>query len=260
MRRKFVIATTIASLSIASMAVPTFAAGTQAVCEPLNSNKAYLLSNVQNLDELKQKLEEMGIECPNLDQLEQWFPGCTLPDAGTPDQPDVDQPDGELPDTDQPDEELPDTELPDTDQPDNSVPEQPETPDTEEGNQALAYAERVLQLVNQERAKAGLAALAMDEKVSKAALVRAKETEISFSHTRPDGSSFSTALKEQGVSFRGAGENIAWGQRTPEEVMNGWMNSSGHRANILNKNYTTIGIGYYQNSNGTGYWTQLFTY
>lgn len=245
MRRKFVIATTIASLSIASMAVPTFAAGTQAVCEPLSSNGAYLLSNVRNLDELKQKLEEMGIECPNLDQIEQWFPGCTFPDAGTPDQPDVDQPDGELPDSDRPD---------------NSLPEQPETPDSEEGNQALTYAEQVLQLVNQERAKAGLAALTMDEKVSKAALVRAKETEISFSHTRPDGSSFSTALKEQGVSFRGAGENIAWGQRTPEEVMNGWMNSSGHRANILNENYTTIGIGYYQNSNGTGYWTQLFTY
>lgn len=64
--------------------------------------------------------------------------------------------------------------------------------------------------------------------------MRAKETEQSFSHTRPNGSNFSTALKEQGVSYRGSGENIAWGQKTPEDVMKAWMNSEGHRANILN--------------------------
>ena len=59
---------------------------------------------------------------------------------------------------------------------------------------------------------------------------------------------------------RGAGENIAWGQRSPEEVMNGWMNSSGHRANILNPNFKNIGVAYYVGSNGRTYWTQLFTY
>lgn len=78
-------------------------------------------------------------------------------------------------------------------------------------------------------------------------------------HTRPDGSSFSTALQQQGVSYRGCGENIAWGQRTPEQVMNGWMNSEGHRANILNKNYKNIGVGFYQ-ENDVNYWVQLFTY
>ena len=56
-----------------------------------------------------------------------------------------------------------------------------------------------------------------------------------------------------------SGENIAWGQKTPEEVMKGWMNSEGHRANILNKNYTSIGVGYYQNAGGVNYWTQIFT-
>ena len=99
-----------------------------------------------------------------------------------------------------------------------------------------------------------------DEKVEAAALVRAKETEQSFSHTRPNGSSFSTALKEQGVSYRSSGENIAWGQKTPEDVMKAWMNSEGHRANILNARFTKIGVGYYQNARGTNYWTQLFTY
>ncbi|BDF33973.1 hypothetical protein CE91St62_20380 [Lachnospiraceae bacterium] len=115
-------------------------------------------------------------------------------------------------------------------------------------------------LVNAERAKEGLPALKMAEDISRAALVRAKETEISFSHTRPDGRGFNTALTEQGVQFRGAGENIAWGQKSPQEVMKGWMNSPGHRANIMNSRYTTIGVGHYQNQKGTNYWTQLFAY
>ena len=88
--------------------------------------------------------------------------------------------------------------------------------------------------------------------------MRAKESAQSFSHTRPNGSSFSTALTEAGVSYRTAGENIAYGQSTPQQVMNAWMNSSGHRANILHANYTTIGVGYTV-INGTAYWAQLFT-
>lgn len=121
------------------------------------------------------------------------------------------------------------------------------------------FAAEVLRLVNEERSRAGLPALALDQSVEKAANVRAKEIVSSFSHTRPDGTSFSTALKESGASYRGAGENIAWGQKTPAQVMEGWMNSAGHRANILNKSFTRIGVGYYQ-SGGTNYWTQIFTY
>lgn len=114
--------------------------------------------------------------------------------------------------------------------------------------------------MNEERAKAGLPALEMSAEITAAANVRAKEIKQSFSHTRPDGSNFSSALKEQGVSYRGSGENIAWGQKSPEQVMNGWMNSEGHRANILNKNFKNIGVGYYQDANGVNYWVQLFTY
>ena len=129
-----------------------------------------------------------------------------------------------------------------------------------EDNQERTFAEQVVDLVNAERAKAGLGALTLDRNIESAALVRAKEIETSFSHTRPNGSSFSTVLTENGISYQGSGENIAWGQRTPEEVMNGWMNSEGHRANILNSRFTKIGVGYYQNSAGRNYWTQLFTY
>ncbi|MBO5293129.1 MAG: hypothetical protein J6B10_08125 [Lachnospiraceae bacterium] len=124
---------------------------------------------------------------------------------------------------------------------------------------ASSYAAKVVELVNAERAKNNLAPLTMDTAVTSAANTRAKEIVQSFSHTRPNGSSFSTALKEHGVSYRGSGENIAWGQKTPEEVVKGWMNSPGHRANILNDKFTKIGVGYHV-SNGTPYWVQLFTY
>lgn len=114
--------------------------------------------------------------------------------------------------------------------------------------------------MNAERAKAGLPALKMDTNITAAANVRAKEITQKFSHTRPNGSSFSSVLKEQGVSFRGSGENIAWGQKSPEQVMNAWMNSDGHRANILNKNFKNIGVGYYQDGNGVNHWVQLLTH
>lgn len=116
----------------------------------------------------------------------------------------------------------------------------------------------VLSLVNSERAKAGLAPLTLNEKAVKAAQTRAAEIQTSFSHTRPDGRSFSTALTEAGVTYRASGENIAYGQTSAAQVMNSWMNSSGHRANILNSSYTEIGIGHVKSASGTDYWVQLF--
>lgn len=121
------------------------------------------------------------------------------------------------------------------------------------------YAQQVVNLVNAERAKGGLNPVSVNTKVENAARIRAQEIVTSFSHTRPDGSNFSTALKAAGVSYHACGENIAYGQKSPEAVMNGWMNSSGHRANIMNPNFKYIGVGYYQ-TNGVNYWVQEFTY
>ena len=208
------------------------------------------------------------------------------PDNSTPEnKPETPDSKPETPDDSKP--ETPDdstTETPDNNAPDNSAPEnKPETPDNsvpenkpempdnsalenkpgqEEGAETEyhAYVLRVVELVNEERAKAGLNPVTLRKNISAAAQMRAQETEVSFSHTRPDGTKFTTALAQAGVTYRGAGENIAWGQRTPEQVMNGWMNSAGHRANILNEKFTSIGVGYYQNAAGTNYWTQLFTY
>ena len=122
----------------------------------------------------------------------------------------------------------------------------------------LSFAKQVVDLVNKERAKAGVSPLTIDTGLESAALVRTKEIQTSFSHTRPNGSSFATAIKEAGVIYRRSGENIAWGQRTPEAVVNAWMNSDGHRANILNPNFGRIGVGYLTNASGTPYWVQLF--
>ncbi len=115
----------------------------------------------------------------------------------------------------------------------------------------------IVRLVNDERAQNGLSALTLDANMSAAARVRAGEIRQSFAHTRPDGTSFSTALTQAGVTYRAAGENIAYGQKDATAVMNSWMNSSGHRANILGAQYGRIGVAAVNNG-GTIYWVQLF--
>ena len=122
------------------------------------------------------------------------------------------------------------------------------------------FGEEVVRLVNQERSSRGLAPLQSDSSLRNAAAVRARELPSAFSHTRPDGSDCFTVLDELNISYRTAGENIAAGQTTPEAVVEGWMNSPGHRANILNENFTKIGVAYHTSSSGWGhYWVQLFT-
>lgn len=121
-----------------------------------------------------------------------------------------------------------------------------------------SFASQVLKIVNQERAKAGVSALTMSNELVAPANKRAKEIKQSFSHTRPNGTAWSTVLSEYNVSVSAAGENIAYGYNTPEKVMEGWMNSPGHRANILNASFHHIGIGVY-NVNGTVYCSQLFS-
>ncbi|MBQ8980068.1 MAG: hypothetical protein IJ077_00480 [Eubacterium sp.] len=117
-----------------------------------------------------------------------------------------------------------------------------------------SYASQVLKLVNEHRRNNGLSTLTMTEKLTDGAMIRAAETAVSFSHTRPNGEQCFTAFEWS----RAAGENIAYGQRSPEQVVNSWMNSSGHRANILSANFTTIGIGCFEYG-GTYYWSQAFS-
>lgn len=120
-----------------------------------------------------------------------------------------------------------------------------------------AYADEVIQLVNIERANAGLSPLAKNVSACQAANIRAVETVTIFEHIRPDGRSCFSVLEETGISYTSCGENIAMGQRTPEEVVRAWMNSPGHRANILQEGFEEIGVGIAE-VDGTLYWVQLF--
>lgn len=128
------------------------------------------------------------------------------------------------------------------------------------GTDVSSYAEEVAALVNNERMKAGFSKLTLNSKLSKAAQIKAEDMKDNkyFSHTSPTfGSSFEM-LKSLGIAYSSAGENIAKGQKSAESVMQAWMNSSGHRANILSTTYKEIGIGYCIDSDGNTYWVQLF--
>ena len=151
---------------------------------------------------------------------------------------------------------------PDTPAAEPEIPTIPDIPAVkpETGSAAgfnTAYENEVLRLVNVERERYGLGKLSADEGAVQVAHVRAKELVQSFSHTRPNGTSCFTAADESGVTYRAAGENIAYGYSTPEQVVQGWMNSEGHRKNILSSSFSKIGIGCYE-SGGVLYWTQFF--
>ncbi|MBQ9757545.1 MAG: serine protease [Clostridia bacterium] len=129
------------------------------------------------------------------------------------------------------------------------------TPENESG--LNEYEKEVIRLVNEIRAEHGLSALVADEELSRVARIKSQDMKDNnyFSHTSPTYGSPFEMMKKFGISYRTAGENIARGQGTPQAVVNGWMNSSGHRANILNASYNRIGVGYVAEGN---YWTQMF--
>jgi len=138
-------------------------------------------------------------------------------------------------------------------------PVEPETPAQQPAEStASAYEREVIRLVNVERAKYGLAALAEDASLTRTARMKSQDMRDNryFDHNSPAYGSPFDLMKAQGIRYRTAGENIAMGYATPEAVVSAWMNSSGHRANILNASYTRIGVGYVASGS---YWTQHFT-
>ncbi len=119
------------------------------------------------------------------------------------------------------------------------------------------FAVEVLNLVNAERAKVGVAPLRLADDLQDAAAIRAREIVEYFSHTRPDGSDCFTVMRNRGRTW---GENIAAGYGTAYETVDQWMNSQGHRENILNPNFRELGVGYAYEDYSTyhHYWVQLF--
>lgn len=172
-------------------------------------------------------------------------PDCdeTLPDA----------PDFDIPDVNEP-------EQPDVNTPSSGTPEKPEQPDNNNdqvtGGSVSELERQVVTLVNRERAAYGLPALTLSVQLSDGARIKSQDMRDNnyFDHNSPTYGSPFDMMKSLGITYSAAGENIAMGYSTVESVVNAWMNSTGHRANILSENYTNIGVGYVD-----GYWTQWFT-
>ncbi len=120
-----------------------------------------------------------------------------------------------------------------------------------------SFEQEVIRLVNEIRKQNGLKPLSYDWELGRVARIKSQDMKDNqyFAHNSPVYGTPFQMIKNFGISYRSAGENIAWGYTTPAAVVNGWMNSSGHRANILNAGYTHIGVGYVASGN---YWTQLF--
>lgn len=160
-------------------------------------------------------------------------------------------------------EEQPKVETPVTETPKQEAPvvEQPKeevkTNETTTSSDIDVIEAKVVELTNAERAKHGLKALVMDQPLMAAAREKSQDMKNNnyFSHTSPTFGSPFDRMKALGIAYKSAGENIAKGQQTPEQVVEAWMNSEGHRANILDANYTHIGVGYVKDGH---IWTQQF--
>lgn len=229
-------------------------------------------------------LNILQVICPDFELPRPELPDVEIPDAEEPDTdepdteaPDTEEPDTEAPDVDEPDTEEPDMETPDVDEPGTEepdveipdveapAPEVPGTPDVEEpdmeipdGNTSVSALERqVVELVNQERAAYGLAPLTLSVQLSDGARLKSQDMRDNryFDHNSPTYGSPYDMMGSLGITYAAAGENIAMGYATAEAVVNAWMNSPGHRANILSENFTQIGVGHVADGN---YWTQWF--
>ena len=166
------------------------------------------------------------------------------PAADTPEQEPVQQP------TDEPEQ---------TQEPVEPAPTQEPTQASAEpqGYALNAYEKEVVALINQIRAQNGLGSLKINTELSRVARIKSQDMHDKgyFSHTSPTYGSPFDMMKSFGIRYRTAGENIAMGYRTPQSVVDGWMNSEGHRKNILNPGFSQIGMGYVESGN---YWTQMF--
>ena len=131
------------------------------------------------------------------------------------------------------------------------------TQPTQSTSSVSAYEKKVVELTNAERAKQGLAPLTLNTELSKVARTKSQDMKNKnyFDHNSPTYGSPFDMMKSFGISYTSAGENIAMGQKTPEQVVQAWMDSPGHRANIMNSSFTQIGVGYVASGN---YWTQMF--
>ncbi|HDR4902814.1 CAP domain-containing protein [Bacillus cereus] len=240
-----------------------------------NIQHSKVMMKQMSQQELQAFLQSMGVE-----SLAQWQQGNFQPNCFIPGQqptenvvteqptakPETQKPVEQKPAEQKPAEEVqkPEAQKPEAQKPaENNNTQKPaeqkpaEQKPAEEAKSLSEFEQRVVELTNAERAKQGLPALKIDTELSKVARIKSEDMQKNnyFDHNSPTYGSPFDMMKKFGISYTSAGENIAQGQRTPEEVVQAWMNSAGHRANILNNGFTHIGVGYVESGN---YWTQQF--
>ena len=206
-----------------------------------NDISKYLWSNIKVLEIFKNWCEQNGeIQMPKPD-LDNFIPQKPNMDQNLPQIPNLDN-----------NHQKPEI--------DNETNDDIETENEDNTQNMGKYDLEVLQFVNQERLKEGLPTLTYNAKLANLADVKAADMRDNnyFSHTSPKYGSPFDMMKQFGIRYSFAGENIAKGQKTPESVMDAWMNSSGHRANILSDNYEQLGVGYETDKSGNTYWVQMF--
>lgn len=265
-----------AALAI-SMTVPASAAGcgrNQNTNSNCTSNSNSNSCGIFSFNSLCDMLKSFGINIPNCgnsgnsNTSQKPDNSCPNGNCGTTQTPDNNCPNGNCGTAQKPDTNCPSGNCGTVQKPvDNNCPngncnttvQKPNTGTTADKNNADVsdYEKEVVDLVNEIRKEYGLSELTLNTELS--AVARAKSQDMKdkqyFSHTSPTYGSPFDMMKTFGISYRTAGENIAMGYRTPEAVVDGWMNSEGHRANILNSSYKEIGVGYVSSGN---YWTQMF--
>lgn len=235
-----------------------------------NIQHSKVMMKQMSQQELQAFLQSMGFESLAQWQQGNFQPNCFIPGQQPTENVVTEQPTAK-PETQKPVEQKPaeqkpaeEVQKPEAQKPaENNNTQKPaeqkpaEQKPAEEAKSLSEFEQRVVELTNAERAKQGLPALKIDTELSKVARIKSEDMQKNnyFDHNSPTYGSPFDMMKKFGISYTSAGENIAQGQRTPEEVVQAWMNSAGHRANILNNGFTHIGVGYVESGN---YWTQQF--
>lgn len=235
-----------------------------------NIQHSKVMMKQMSQQELQAFLQSMGVESLAQWQQGNFQPNCFIPGQQPTENVVTEQPTAK-PETQKPVEQKPaeqkpaeEVQKPEAQKPaENNNTQKPaeqkpaEQKPAEEAKSLSEFEQRVVELTNAERAKQGLPALKIDTELSKVARIKSEDMKKNnyFDHNSPTYGSPFDMMKKFGISYTSAGENIAQGQRTPEEVVQAWMNSAGHRANILNNGFTHIGVGYVESGN---YWTQQF--
>ncbi|MGG0300574.1 CAP domain-containing protein [Bacillus albus] len=235
-----------------------------------NIQHSKVMMKQMSQQELQAFLQSMGVESLAQWQQGNFQPNCFIPGQQPTENVVTEQP-AAKPETQKPVEQKPaeqkpaeEVQKPETQKPaENNNTQKPaeqkpaEQKPAEEAKSLSEFEQRVVELTNAERTKQGLPALQIDTELSKVARIKSEDMQKNnyFDHNSPTYGSPFDMMKKFGISYKSAGENIAQGQRTPEEVVQAWMNSAGHRANILNNGFTHIGVGYVESGN---YWTQQF--